>query len=526
MNQPAAPVDRRTLLVAAGLIIVMVLCAGGMSYCVLSDTTLKDAYLLTRVALQIEKLYPEGVDSGRMITAAREAMFERLDRYSSYVDDQYFDQMDEEMSGSYYGIGIIVVRDERGLLVMSVRENGPAGRVGLLSGDVIIAADSVSLAGLPTSESTSLLRGPEGTEVRITFYRPTVADTVSVSITRERIPLLHIPFAGFTPDSKIYIRLLDFESGATDDLRAALDSLTTGKVHPEPQGIILDLRGNPGGLLLESYRTADLFLSEGTLVVGTSGRSRWDSRRYHATGDDITGGLPMAVMVDRGSASSSEIVAGALQQAGRAILVGDTTFGKGLVQGFVRFPEGDGLRLTVSRYYVGDFVYLNAFDSVLNDTGQGLAPDYCYDFVYRRAFPRALENSLLLQEFANLHGDDIIDAVDSGRFGDEWVERFARYARGREFSYRSQSTQLAELLAELARLDESGPDVHRAVDRVVDRSRRWDDDEFMVNRDYIKSRLKRIAIERRFGTYEAYRQVTVREQPVISFISKLLKEME
>jgi carboxyl-terminal processing protease len=524
MNQSAAPIDRQSLLVSVLLIIVMVICAGGMSVCVLSDPGLKDAYIMTRVALQIQRLYPEGVDSGRMLTAAREAMFERLDRYSSYVDDHYFDQMDEELTGGYYGIGITVVRDELGLMVISVRENGPAGRVGLLSGDIIIAADSVSLVGMPTSGSAALLRGPEGTEVLISFVRPAVADTVEVGITRERIPLMHIPFAGFTPDSMIYIRLLDFEAGATDDLRAAIDSLTADTTHPAPQGLILDLRGNPGGLLLEAYRTADLFLAEGAMVVGTTGRSRWESRQYFASGPDETNGLPVVVVVDRGSASSSEIVAGALQQASRAVLVGDTTFGKGLVQGFVRFPDGDGLRLTVSRYYVGDGIYLNAFDSVLNDTGRGLAPDYCFDFVYRAGFPLALENSLLLQEFANLYDDDIIAAADSGQLADLWIERFSRYASRKEFTYRSRSTQVAALMAELAKLEESGEDVHRLIDRVLKRSQSDDDKQFLVNKDYIKSRLKQIAIERRYGTYEAYKRVMVREQPVIRFASDILRK--
>jgi carboxyl-terminal processing protease len=524
MNRSAAPIDRKSLLVSVVLIIVMVICAGGMSVCVLFDPGLKDAYVMTRVALQIQRLYPEGIDSRRLLTAAREAMFERLDRYSSYVDDHYFDQMDEELTGSYYGIGITVVRDESGLMVMSVRENGPAGRVGLLSGDIIIAADSVNLAGMSSSESATLLRGPEGTQVLITFIRPAVADTVEISITRERIPLMHIPFAGFTPDSVIYIRLLDFEAGATDDLRAALDSLIADTTRPAPQGLILDLRGNPGGLLLEAYRTADLFLTDGAMIVGTTGRSRWDSRKYLASGTDIADGLPMAVVVDRGSASSSEIVAGALQQAGRAVLVGDTTFGKGLVQGFVRFPDGGGLRLTVSRYYVGDGIYLNAFDSVLNDTGQGLAPDYCFNSVYRSGFALALENSLLLPEFANLYDDDIVAAADSGQLSDKWIERFSRYARSRDFTYRSRSTQVVALIAELARLEESGPDVHGLVDRMLDRSQGDDDRQYAVNGDYIKSRLKQIAIERRYGTYEAYRQVLVKEQPVIRFASEILRE--
>ena len=408
---------------------------------------------------------------------------------------------------------------------MSVRENGPAGETGLLTGDVIIAADSVALAGISADSATSLLRGEEGTSVLARVFRPVTKDTIEVKIARRRIPLLHIPFAGYTSDSLVYIRLLDFEAGATEDVKSAFDSLINGKGNkPRPRGLILDLRGNPGGLFAEAYETADLFLEEGAFIVGTDARSRWNEREYYATGTDLTEGLPLVIIIDRGSASSAEIVAGALKQAGRAVLVGDTTFGKGLVQGFTRFPDGDGLRLTIARYYFDNDLYLNDFDSTLNDTGHGLVPDYYFPSDETHPFMRTLDYSLLLQQFANQHQDEIITAAEEGELTDDWPQRFASFAKQNDFTYASTVTRLAELLADLAEMEQSSNDTKQATKKILDLARQDDENQFRLHTDYVKMRLKQIAFERKFGAYRAYRDVIVPQRPLIRFASQVLLE--
>jgi len=524
MNQ-AVPLDRKFFLLSMVLLALVVLIAGGMGVYVLSDPGIGQAYTFARATLKIIERHGYDVVESDLIASARRAIFDRLDRYSSYVESAQFERLDEELTGHYSGIGITVIRHEQGLLIMSVRENGPAGETGLLTGDVIIAADSVALAGISADSATSLLRGEEGTSVLVRVFRPVTKDTVEVKITRRRIPLLHIPFAGCTPDSLVYIRLLDFEAGASEDVKSAFDSLINGKGHsPRPRGLILDLRGNPGGLFAEAYETADLFLEEGAFIVGTDARSRWNEREFYATGTDLTDGLPLAIIIDRGSASSAEIVAGALKQAGRAVLVGDTTFGKGLVQGFTRFPDGDGLRLTIARYYFDNDLYLNDFDSTLNDTGHGLVPDYYFSSDETHPFVRALDYSLLLQQFANQHQDEIITAAEEGELKNDWLERFASFAKQNDFTYASTVTRLAELLADLAEIEQSSNDTKQATKRILDLARQDDQSQFRMHTDYIKMRLKQIAFERKFGAYRAYRDVIVPQRPVIRFASRVLLE--
>jgi carboxyl-terminal processing protease len=321
----------------------------------------------------------------------------------------------------------------------------------------------------------------------------------------------------------LYIRVLDFESGASRDINDALDTLIVNGKH-NPRGVILDLRGNPGGLLTEAYRTASLFLNKGEFIVGTDGRSRWNEERHYATGPDLTNGLPMAILVDNGSASASEIVAGSLHQLGRALLVGDTTFGKGLVQGITQLSDGSALRLTISRYYLEGGLYLNRFDSTLSDTGSGLAPDYPVQFVERDEFPLRIETSLLLQKFANLHQDEIIAASQHLALPKAWVDRFRSFSRDSGFIYTSSQTQSAQLLVELAVVEQSSKAVFNAALEILHKSQQDDMAQFERYADYIRTRLKQLAWERKFGTYREYADVIVRERPDIRYAAHLLTE--
>ncbi len=519
-NSPV--LDRKSFLLSMILIVLIVVIAGGIAIYVVSDPAITQALSISVAAIRIQEVYHNDVDWKALVTKGREAMLDKLDRYSDYVPVRQFENLDEEFSGSYGGIGVSVIYQQNGLLIMSVREDGPAAEVGLLPGDIVIAADSVSLSGMSNDRAVGVLRGEEGTSVRVRIYRPVGEETFEVEITRRRIPFLHIPFAGYTTDSVLYIRILDFEAGTTKDIAEALDSLLDNNAHP--RGLILDLRGNPGGLFAEAYETADLFLDKGVFMVGTDGRSRWKDRQYYSQSDDITGGLPMAVIVDRGSASSAEIVSGALQASGRAFLVGDTTFGKGLVQGFVRFPDGDGLKLTISRYYFEGPVYLNDLDSVLNDIGHGLVPDYHFDVRRMNSFRRGLENSLLLSRFGNQYQDEIVDAFQIDTLSDFWVRRFRDFAMDNGFAYSSPRTEYAHELMVSAIDEKSSRATEQFIAGLVDKSHAQDNNEFDRNKDYIKSRISQVAYERKYGIYRTYKEVLLKSRPEIQFASQLLAE--
>ncbi len=515
--------NRKSFFLAILFSLILLLSAGMISIYILADKSIKEIQILSNVFEAIDKNYHEEVDWDVLVSNARDAMFSNLDRYSSYYQHQQFEQLDEEMTGSYTGIGISVLSHEQGLLVMSVRENGPAYEVGLLTGDIIIKADSTELTNLNTTHSSILLRGKENTSVEIEVFRPSSNETFSLSITRKKIDFVHIPFAGYTKDSLVYIRLLDFDFGATADLEAALDSLVL-QSDRKPKGVILDLQGNPGGLFSEARETANLFLDEGVMIVATDGRSTWKDVAYYSTDKDIIAGLPLAILVDQGSASSSEIVSGALQTAGRAILVGDTTFGKGLVQGFVQFPNGDGVKLTISRYYFADSTYLNDFDSTLNEIGHGLVPDYFFKKNRYNYFTREIENSFLLSKFAAIHQDALINDYSDNKLVDNWVEQFHSYVTSQETEIFSYRTELARLLTEITVKEKLSNQTKKATDELLQKSKSFDKNNFKSNAQYIKNRLIQIATQRKSGEYQMYNDVLLHTRKEIGFASQLLLE--
>lgn len=524
MNNPDE-FNRKSFLISLFLFLLIIVTAGSMGVYVLSEAAIEHALTMVKVSLEIDESYGSDFNWDKTIEAGRIAMFEKLDRYSGYYKKSQFENFDEEIKGSYSGIGISVIPHDDGLLIMSVRENGPSAEAGLLSGDIIVEADSNSLANSKGEEAVNLLRGEEGTIVHIKVWRQVTDETFQVAIIRRRIPFLHIPFAGYTPDSIIYIRLLDFDPGAAKDLKEALDSLLTNdKNSIKATGLILDLRNNPGGLFSEGYMTAELFLKKDIFIVGTDNRSRWNDKKYYSTTGDVTNGLPMAVIVDRGSASSAEIVAGALQQSGRAILVGDTTFGKGLVQGFVRFPGGDGLKLTISRYYFEGPIYLNDLDASLNDVGHGLAPDYYYNVSQTNSFQRELENSLLLQQFAAFYQDDIINDTQKDTLNDNWVERFKAYSLDNKFTFKSPLSILAKEIKILAVEKNKHRTAEKLTDKLIRLSQREEDKRFFNNKEYIKLRLAHIAYQRKEGSYSAYRNILIKHHPIIQFAKDILQK--
>jgi C-terminal peptidase prc len=517
---PAGP--RRIIVQSVSLMLAMVMICGAMGIYVLSDRAIHSAFSLATAAAAIDRTYPGQINWNDVFLRGVDGMTSILDRYSGYLDVSGFGRLDEEFEGEYIGIGISVVRDPDGLLVMSVREHGPADEAGLMTGDVIIRIGDSAIGGLEATRSTSMLRGKEGTSATITLVRATTNDTLILSVPRRKLNLVHVPFAGYTPDSMVYIRALDFEGGASREIEEALDSLVINTSY-KPRGLILDLRGNPGGLFNEAYHTANLFLNRGQFIVGTESRSRWKVEELSADGPDVTDGLPMAVLVDRGSASAAEIVAGALQKNKRAVLVGDTTFGKGLVQGFTRFGDGDGLRLTISRYYLAGMTFLNQVDSMVHDSGTGLPPDYFFASEERRAFPQALERSLLLNKFAQSHEPEILSSDSVLEIDQHLAERFAIFARDNGFSYASPETEAAVIVADVSHLEESGPQVIAAAKDLVSLARQHDSLLFTEYTGYIESRLRQLAVEHRYGLYQSYARVIVRDRADIRYAARLLK---
>jgi len=292
--------------------------------------------------------------------AIRGALQTLGDPYTSFIEPKIARILEEDASGQFEGIGAMVrMNRDNKLEIVRVFEGSPAQKVGLRAGDLVIEVDGQSIVGYSIYEAVALIRGPAGTSVTLTIERPGQRDPIRVTVTRARITIPVVE-ARMLPEGIAYLRLFDFSAQATRQLRDQLRSLLA----QNPHGLILDLRDNPGGFLDQAIQVADLFLDEG--IVAYERMKDGEERVFRSKSGDPGEKIPMVVLVNAGSASASEIVAGALQDRGRALLVGERTFGKGSVQLSHTLSDGSELRVTIARWFTPKNRAIH---------GEGLNPD-------------------------------------------------------------------------------------------------------------------------------------------------------
>lgn len=311
--------------------------------------------LLHQVYVDVEKL-----DDNALMEGALRGMLEAVgDSNTAYMDPEAFRMSNEDLEGSFEGIGAYVRKDEEtgALRIVSVIATSPAETAGILADDAIVEVNGENITHLSQDEIISRVRGPAGSTVRLGIRRPGVSGLIEINVTRARvdIPLVESRMIG----DIAYVRLTQFGALATEQLRKALADLNA----QEPAGLILDLRGNPGGYLQTAIDVANEFLPEGPVLIE---RSALNETVHQATSAGLAEDVPMVALVDQGSASASELLAGALQDRKRAVIVGAVTFGKGTVQTWRPLVNGGGVRITIARWYTpGD----RSID------GEGLSPD-------------------------------------------------------------------------------------------------------------------------------------------------------
>ena len=311
---------------------------------------LPSGQFLSSVLDRIDRMYVDPVDRNRLTDIAIDAILDELDPHSDWFSAEELAAMAEPMEGNFEGIGVEFLLQEDTIMVVTPIVGGPSEAAGIRSGDRIVSVDDSVIAGtgLSNSKVMRLLKGPSGTEVGLGLLRPGASDTALIDVTlrRGRIPIHSVVAAERMPDGTGYIKVIRFARNTHEEFDAALSSLLEAGV----ERFVLDLRGNGGGYLHAAVPMVERFLDEGDLVVYTEGAAQ-PRREYVTERPGLLRDLPLVVMVDEGSASASEILAGALQDHDRAVIVGRRTFGKGLVQ--EEFPVADrgALRLTVARYY-------------------------------------------------------------------------------------------------------------------------------------------------------------------------------
>ena len=413
---------------------------------------------------ELNRSYVDSLEVGRIQRAAVDAMLGALDPYTIYVPQEEQEDFQMMLTNTYGGVGAVIYKpDVNGnVIINEPYANSPAAKAGLRCGDEVEAIDGVSTHGLTSSESSERMRGKPGTTVVLTVKKLRGA-TVDVPVVRERIALPSVEYVGMLNEADGYILLDKFTDGVSQAIREAYHTLKAQGM----QRLVLDLRGNGGGLMHEAVNLVSLFVPRGSVVVTAKGRSAQSVQVYKTTTDPVDTEIPILILVDSGSASSSEIVSGALQDYDRATIVGTRTYGKGLVQSIRSLPYDGQLKVTTAKYYTPsgrcvqaiDYSHRNEDGSVgfIPDSlthefttahgrkvrdGGGITPDYTVKAHKYSRLAYSLVMSGIPEQYAleYVRGHERIPDVDQFHFTD--YEDFVAFAADKQFDYRSSARAL------------------------------------------------------------------------------------
>ena len=415
---------------------------------------------------ELNKSYVDSLPVDRIMRAGVNAMLEELDPYTIYIPEEENEDLLMILSKTYGGIGAIIhKKKDENVIINEPYAGSPAAKYGLQCGDEIIAIDGVPTKGLETKESSDRMKGKPGTTVMFKIKKVRTGDTLDIPVVRERIHFPDIEYAGMLDDTTGYI----LQSGFTENVSGELRSRFMDLKHQGMKRLVLDLRGNGGGLRDEAVRIVSLFVPKGSIAMSSKGNSPDSYKEFRTMSDPIDTEIPIIVMIDSGSASSSEIVAGALQDMDRATIMGKRSYGKGLVQSILPVAYNGQLKVTSAKYYTPSGRCVQAIDySNRNEDGSvghipdsltrefrtakgrivrdggGITPDVDIavpDYsrlVYALVLGGVIDQYAI--DYARRH--DSIPAVDDFHFTDEDFEDFIRFAKTQEFDYRSSAKTL------------------------------------------------------------------------------------
>ena len=327
-----------------------------------SSSTYELLNLFGEVFDRVRSDYVEPTADDKLIESALNGMLTSLDPHSSYMNEKSFGDMKIQTKGEFGGLGIEVTMENGLVKVVSPIDDTPAAKAGVKPGDFVSEIDGVAVMGLTLQDAVDKMRGPVSTTVKLTILREGAKEPLPLTIKRDLIKIQSV--RSRSEDDVIYLRITSFSEATADNMKAAFDK-EKKNIGAKLKGVVLDLRNNPGGLLDQAVEVSDAFLDHGE-IVSTRSRKPEDSRRYSAKKGDIANGLPMVVLINEGSASASEIVAGALKDHKRSVVLGIKSFGKGSVQTVIPIEDHGAIRLTTARYYTPSGVSIQA---------KGIAPD-------------------------------------------------------------------------------------------------------------------------------------------------------
>lgn len=430
------------------------------------------------IVRELNRSYVDSLPVDRIMRAGIDAMLEELDPYTIYIPEEENEDLEMLMSKTYGGIGAIIHKKKgENVIINEPYANSPAQKYGLQCGDEIIAIDGIPTKGEESKESSDRMKGKPGTTVVFKVKKVRTGDTLDIPVVRERIHFPDIEYAGMLNDTTGYILQSGFTQNVSSEMRQKITELKTKGM----KRLVLDLRGNGGGLMSEAINIVSLFVPKGSLIVSAKGNTPEATREYRTSTEPVDTKLPLIVMIDSGSASSSEIVAGALQDLDRATIMGKRSYGKGLVQSIRPLPYNGQMKVTTAKYYTPSGRCVQAIDySSRNEDGSvghipdsltkefrtasgrivrdggGITPDIEIDvpsysrLVYSLVLGGVIDQYAI--DFARRH--ESIPAVDDFHFNDEDFEDFIRFAKTQDFDYRSSAKTYYDRMKE--ELEEDG----------------------------------------------------------------------
>ncbi len=478
---------------------------------------------------EVNAYYVDEVNPNKLIKTGIDAMLASLDPYTNYIPEDDIEDYRTMTTGQYGGIGAVIGSRNGKNLIMMPYKGFPAHKAGLMIGDEILKVDGIDVTDKNTSEISQLLKGQANTKLKVTINRIGNENPIDVEILREKITIDNVPYAGIVSDGVGYIKLSDFTTGAGKEVKKALDQLKKDGA----EKIVLDLRGNPGGLLNEAVNVANVFIDQGLEVVSTKGKVTDWNKAYKALNSPADTQIPIAVLTSSRSASAAEIVGGVIQDYDRGVLVGEKTFGKGLVQATRPLTYNSQLKITTAKYYIPSGRCIQAInytdreddgsigyipDSLKTEfktkggrsvyDGGGVDPDYAVEQPMPAPITISLVSKGLLFEYAILYHykNKEIAAARDFRISDKEYDEFVEWLQDKDYDYTTKVEKTIESLKSYAKTEKYFSSIEKEIEDLERRVAHNKERDLRDFSDEIKSILEERIVEHYYlmdGNFEA-----------------------
>ncbi len=510
---------------------------------------IKHLDIFTETYKQLDIHYVDPVSPGQLMKTGIDAMLESLDPFTNFIPESDIEDFNLMTTGQYGGIGALIHKQGDYVVISEPYEGFPAQKSGLIPGDKIIEVDGQSAKAKNTDEVSKILKGEPGSTINLLIAREGTSEPFLVEVRRENVKIDNIPYSGMLNDQVGYVKLSGFTLNAAKEVKKAFEQL---KAENDMKGFVLDLRGNGGGLLNEAVDIVNLFVDKGELVVSTKGKETSRNKSYETTAKPLDMEIPLIVLVDFSSASASEIVSGAIQDLDRGVVIGQRTYGKGLVQNVLPLSYNSKLKVTVAKYYIPSGRCIQAIDYSHRDEdgsaykvpdslisefttkggrkvydGGGIEPDIVIEPLKFNPITQALFGEFVIFDYANKFARENkeIPAPDEFQITDKIYDDFMNYVNSLDFDYTTKSEKTLKSLRAAAEAEEYLDKIAAEIAELEKKLMHNKDEDLITHKDEI-SEILRIEIATRFYYQKGKVKASLKNDPEIEKAIQILSDQK